>query len=434
MSEIKDDKIKNNIVALGFVSFFSGLGQDMINSVFPIFLSSLGFSKEFIGFVNGLVTSVSSLFKILAGYVSDKLRQRKWVVFAGYALSGIARPLLAFFSSGAAIIGLRFTDAVGKGVKDAPRDALVAESAQKNKSGRAFGLHRLLDTMGSVVGPLLAAFLLLTFGSSLSSYKKIFLLSAITGIVALLIIIFFVHEAAKLKVDNSLILGHGGDSAQKQFRLSPLAPCPEPCRRGDSAGAKSSIFSLNKDFYLLLLAITVFSLGNSTDAFLLLRAQNLGLSLVAIPAVYAVFYFFYAILSYPIGILSDKVGKRIMIVVGWGFYAIAYFGFAAATQAWQVWPLFILYGVFYAATEGSGRALTADVVKPEHHGLAFGLYNTAIALAALPASIFAGWLWDHYSPAAAFNFGAAMSVLAIIIFALFSLRKSKNISSSSLML
>jgi MFS family permease len=400
MPEIKEKKVQNNIVALGFVSFFSGLGQDMISSVFPMFLSSLGFSKEFIGFINGLVISVSSLFKILAGYISDKLRHRKWIIFIGYAFSGIARPLLAFFGTGAAIIGLRFTDAVGKGVKDAPRDALVAESAPAKKSGRAFGLHRLLDTMGSVVGPLLAAFLLLTFGSSLASYKKIFLLTAITGIIALLIIVFFVHEAVKL-------------------RQSPLAR--------DSAGAKSSIFSLNKDFYLLLLAITIFSLGNSTDAFLLLRAQNLGLSLVAIPAVYAVFYFFYAILSYPIGILSDKIGKRIMIVVGWGFYAIAYFGFAAATQAWQVWPLFILYGVFYAATEGSGRALTADVVKPEHHGLAFGLYNTAIALAALPASIFAGWLWDHYSPAAAFNFGAAMSILAIIIFAIFSLRFNKRL-------
>jgi MFS family permease len=399
MIEEKNNKTKNNIVSLGFVSFFSGLGQDMISSVFPIFLNSLGFSKEFIGLINGLVVSVSSLFKILAGYISDKLRQRKWIIFIGYLFSGISRPLLAFFSSGFAIGGLRFADAVGKGVKDSPRDALVAESAQVNKSGRAFGLHRLLDTMGSVFGPLLAVLLLSIFGSNLASYRKIFLISVIPGVIALLIIIFFVHEAAKLKI------------AAKEKK------------------AKVSFLDLNKDFYFLLLAITIFSLGNSTDAFLLLRAQNLGLALVAIPAVYATFYLFYALLSYPIGILSDRIGKRIMIVVGWGFYALAYLGFAAATQAWQVWPLFILYGVFYAATEGSGRALTSDIIKPEHHGVAFGLYNTAIAVAALPASVFAGWLWDRYTPAATFYFGAAMSILAMIIFGIFSFRKMWRIKS-----
>jgi MFS family permease len=396
MPKIEKNKIQNNIVSLGFVSFFSGLGQDMINSVFPLFLSSLGFNKEFVGLVNGLVVSVSSLFKILAGYISDKLRHRKWIVFTGYAFSALARPFLSIFSSGLAITGLRFTDAVGKGVKDSPRDALVAESSTANKSGRSFGLHRLLDTMGSVVGPLLAALMLSVFGSNLISYRKIFLLSAIPGAIALIIIIFFVHEAVKLKIEQPAVK------------------------------TKKSIFSLSGDFYLLLLAMTIFSLGNSTDAFLLLRAQNLGLSSVSIPEVYATFYFFYAVLSYPIGILSDKIGKKIIIIAGWCFYALTYFGFAAATKAWEVWPLFILYGIFYAATEGSGRALTADVVKPEHHGLAFGLYNTAIAIAALPASFFAGWLWDKYSPAAAFNFGALMSVLAIIIFAIFSWRRAKK--------
>jgi MFS family permease len=395
---MKNEKIKNNIVSLGFVSFFSGLGQDMISSVFPMFLNTLGFSKEFIGFVNGLVVSVSSLFKILAGYISDRLRHRKWVVFIGYLFSAVARPLLAFFGSSAAIIGLRFTDAVGKGVKDAPRDALVAESSTREKTGRAFGLHRLLDTMGSVAGPLLAAFLITKFGTDIAGLKKIFLSTLIPGLIALLIIIFFVHETEKLKKLPANVV---------------------------AAKTKSSIFSLNKNFYFLLLAIVIFSLGNSTDAFLLLRAQNLGLSLIAIPEVYATFYLFYALLSYPIGILSDKVGKRIMIVSGWVFYTLAYLGFALATQSWQVWPLFILYGVFYAATEGSGRALTADVVAPEHHGLAFGLYNTAIAITALPASIFAGWLWDHYSPAAAFYFGASTSILAIFIFAIFSFKNRK---------
>ena len=394
----ENKKIQSNIVSLGFVSFFSGLGQDMINSVFPIFLSALGFNKEFVGLVNGLVVSVSSLFKILAGWLSDKFRHRKWFVFAGYVFSGVARPFLALAGTAAPIIGLRVSDAIGKGTKEAPADSLVAESALVHKTGRAFGLQRLLDTMGSVVGPLLAAAVLLFFGSSLASCRKIFLLSAIPGFIALLIIIFFVREAAKLKIDKSV------------------------------TEIKTSIFALPKDFYFLLLAITIFSLGNSTDAFLLLRAQNLGFRLALIPIVYAAYYLVYALLSYPIGILSDKIGKKKIIVAGWGFYALAYFGFAAATQAWQVWPLFILYGIFYAATDGSGRALTADTVKPEHHGFAFGLYNTAIALAALPASIFAGWLWDKYSPAAAFNFGALMSILAIVIFVFYSWLKSRKLA------
>jgi MFS family permease len=407
MPENKNDKVKNNIVSLGFVSFFSGIGQDMINSVFPIFLSSLGFNKEFVGFVNGLVTSVSSLLQVLAGYLSDKLRHRKWIVFIGYVLSGLARPLLAFFGTAAPVIGLRFADAIGKGTKQAPADSLVAESSPIDKTGRSFGLQRLLDTMGSVVGPLLAALMLFIFGSSLDGYRKIFLLAAIPGFAALIIIIFFVHEAAKLR--QSRVLGTAGAKSE--------------------AIIKTSIFSLPKDFYFLLLAIMIFSLGNSTDAFLILRAQNLGLSLAIIPIVYAAYYLVYALLSYPIGILSDKFGKKIMIVGGWVFYALTYFGFAAATRAWQVWPLFILYGIFYAFTDGSGRALTADVVPAEHHGLAFGLYNTAIAIIAMPASIFAGWLWDKYSPAAAFNFGAWMSILAIIIFVFFwQIKKVKKIS------
>jgi len=388
---------QKNIVFLGLVSFWSGLSQDMINSIFPIFLGSLGFTKEFIGFLSGLVTSVSSIFKILAGYISDKLRHRKWIVFIGYAFSVITRPFLGVWSSRAQIIGLRFTDAAGKGVKDAPRDALVAESSSAKKTGRSFGLHRMLDTFGSVAGPLVVVLLLKIFGESIASYKKIFLLTAVPGAIALFILAFFVRETVKLK------------STAEPISL------------------KKSLTGISGDFYFLLFVIIIFSLGNSTDAFLLLRAQNLGLSIIAIPLVYAAFYFFYAILSYPIGILSDRIGKKTMIIAGWGVYGLTYLGFAFANRAWQVWPLFIFYGLFYAATEGSGRALTADIVKPAYHGLAFGLYNTAIAVTALPASIFAGYLWDRYSPAAAFDLGWITAVLAIIIFGVYSVVRNKKL-------
>lgn len=384
-----------NIVSLGFVSFFSGMSQEMITPILPIYLTGiLGLSKEFVGFVSGLVVSVSSIFKILSGYISDKLGKRKWVIFSGYFLSAISRPLLGVLNIGAHVIGLRFADAVGKGVKDAPRDALVAESAAK-RTGRAFGLHRMLDTLGSVVGPLVVFGLLSIFPPTAAGYSKIFLLTAIPGAIALFIIIFFVREMQKPK---------------------PVA----------APAVAAPISGLGKDFYFLLLVIVVFSLGNSTDAFLLLRAQNLGLSIVAIPVIYAFFYLFYALLSYPIGILSDRVGKRPMIIFGWAAYALTYFGFAYASRAWQAWPLFILYGIFYAATEGSGRALTAEIVPRERHGLAFGLYNTAIAVTALPASVVAGWLWDKYSPAAAFNFGWITAVAAILLFGLYSYRINKR--------
>ena len=377
---------KKNIIYLGLVSFFSGLSQEMISPILPIFLtSSLGFNKEFVGLVSGLVVSVSSFFKIISGYISDKLRQRKWVIFTGYLLSAIARPLLGILNVGAHVIGLRFTDAVGKGVKDAPRDALVAESSPVKKTGRSFGLHRMLDTLGSVAGPLVVFVLLWLLANDVQKYKKIFLLTAIPGFIALLIIIFFVREVPKQKIIPKVTID------------------------------KQSIFGLGKNFYFLLFAILIFSLGNSTDAFLLLRAQNLGLSIIAIPIVYALFYLFYALLSYPLGILSDKTGKRPMIMFGWLVYIIVYLGFALANRGWQIWPLFIFYGLFYAATEGSGRALTADIVNPAHHGLAFGLYNAAIAITALPAGIFAGYLWEKYSPSATFHFGWITAVIAAII-------------------
>lgn len=383
-----------NVFWLGLVSFWSGLSQEMITPILPLYLTgALGFNREFVGFISGLVISVSGIFKILSGYISDKLGHRKWAVFAGYFLSVVARPLIGIVNLGGHIAGLRFTDAVGKGVKDAPRDALVAESAQAKKTGRAFGLHRMLDTLGSVAGPMAVFLLLSLFGANTTGYKKIFFLTAIPGAIALLIIIFLVREAPIIKKQPA---------------------------------TKQSIAGLPKNFYFLLFVIIIFSLGNSTDAFLLLRAQNLGLGILSIPIVYALFYLFYALLSYPVGILSDKIGKKKMIIAGWGFYALTYAGFALATAAWQVWPLFLLYGVFYAATEGSGRALTADIVEPARHGLAFGLYNTAIAVTALPASVFAGWLWDSYSPAAAFHFGWIMSVAAIILFGFFSIKNLKS--------
>ncbi len=390
-----------NIVYLGLVSFFSGLSQEMLTPILPLFLTaSLGFNKEFVGLVSGLVVSVSSFFKIFSGYVSDKLQKRKWIIFAGYFLSAAARPLLGAFNAGAQIIGLRLTDAVGKGVKDSPRDALVAESSPAGKTGRSFGLHRMLDTLGSVAGPFIVFFLLWFLANDPEKYKKIFFLTAIPGLIALLVIVIFVRETPKLQTAR----------VAPDFQKSPP--------------------KLGKNFYFLLFAIVIFSLGNSTDAFLLLRAQNLGLSVLAIPIVYALFYLFYALLSYPIGALSDKVGKRPMIIFGWFIYVIVYLGFALASRGWQVWPLFILYGLFYAATEGSGRALTADIINPAHHGLAFGLYNAAIAVTALPASVFVGYLWDKYSPAAAFHLGWITAAAALVLFGVHFFVSKKELKSS----
>jgi len=375
-----EEGLGRNVVALGWVAFFGGLAQDMIQPLLPTFYTSvLGLNKEFIGLIEGSLTTVVSLMKIGAGYLSDALGLRKAIVFIGYALSALARFSLGFAGSGAAVFGLRLTDGVGKGLKDAPRDALVAGSAGGRKLGFAFGVQRMLDTLGSVAGPLIAYVLLRVWIDHPNKYREVFLVAGVIAAIPLLIIGLVVRE-----------------------------------RKGAVTKQRPSLDVLKGPFAGFLIVMLLFTLGNSSDAFLILRAEDVGVAAVMIPVVYALFNLVSALAAIPAGQLSDRIGRRRTITIGWAVYGLVYLGFALAQRAWLIWVLYALYGLYYALTEGSAKAMIAELVPDARRGGAYGLYNASIGVMALPASVLAGALWTRVGPAAPFAFGSAMAILATV--------------------
>ncbi len=378
--------IFNNVFFIGLISFFGGISQDLILPILPIYLSTvLHLDKSFIGLTEGLVTSSASIFKIVSGYLSDRIRSRKSIVFVGYLLSLIGRPLLALTTSSGVVLLLRFVDGVGKGIKDSPKDALIADTTDSATRGRSFGIARALDTLGSVVGPLLLFAILYLLRDNDLKYHYVFFIAAIPLFFTLAILQIYVKET--------------------------------PLKEKSTSQVPSSI--LPRKFYIFLAIMIVFTLGNSSDTFLILRAQNVGVAILAIPLVYALFNFFYAAASIPLGTLSDRIGRERVIIFGWLAYALAYLGFAIAAQAYQIWLLFAFYGIYYATTEGVAKALIADLVVSEHRGKAYGIYNSVVGLIALPASIIAGFLWDAIGAPAPFFFGAAMAGIATVFLLVF---------------
>lgn len=389
--DIKSDK---NIYTLGWVAFFGGLSQDMISPILPTFYATvLGLSKESIGLIEGTVTTIVSILKVLSGVVSDKLGKRKSIVFIGYLFSATGRILLFFTTGLTTTFGLRALDGVGKGLKDAPRDALIAKSAKKESMGFSFGFQRMLDTLGSFVGPLITAFLLIKLKDlgNFRRYSIIFLIAGLISFITIVIVGFFVKERI-------------GDNVGTKFKFD------------------TSLFK--GKFLLFFIVMLLFTLGNSSDAFLILRAENVGISVITIPIIIAVFNLFYALLSIPSGMLSDKIGRVNVIRLGWMLYAITYLGFAIARLPWHIWVLYAVYGIYYSTTEGVAKSLVAHLVDEKSRGTAFGLYNASVGLLAIPASTIAGLLWDKVSPSAPFYFGAICSVLAIILITMFKIEKA----------
>lgn len=390
------NKKTRNITLVGLLSFFGGISQDIFVPILPLYLANvLGFNKSFIGLTEGIVTSSVSIFRVISGFLVDKFGQTKPFIFIGYFFSMIARFFLAFVTSGPGVLALRFLDGLGKGEKDSPKDALIAASSVTGERGRGFGIARALDTLGSVAGPLILFALLFIFRNSAKKYELVIALSAIPLIATLLIIRYYLEER------------------------------PVGIKAIDK-GAKGGLPAI---FYWFLLIVIIFALGNSSDAFLILRAQNLGVTLLGIPLVYALFNLVYASASVPLGTLSDKIGREKVILIGWLAYALAYFGFARATHDYQVWIIFAFYGLYYATTEGVAKAFIADMVAPSFRGRAYGIYNTAIGLVALPASFFAGYLWDHFSPSAPFYFGSGVSAFAIILLIIFYFYSKKIVKT-----
>jgi MFS family permease len=376
--------IKKNIFFLGLVSFLTDVSSDMVYPLIPVFLTEvLHSSKVFVGLIEGVAESTASLFKIFSGWFSDKIGKRKPIVILGYSLSSISKPLLALVTSGWQVLFIRFGDRVGKGVRTSPRDALIAESSAENRRGASFGLHRAMDSAGAIIGPLLA-FLLLPLLNK--NYRHLFLLASIPAFFSVLVLFLWVKEI-KIRKKESVI------SERK---------------KGISFDSKFKIF---------ILVVAIFTLGNSSDAFLFLRAKSLGVNLIFIPLLWGFFNLVYTLSSIPAGILSDRIGRKKVILLGFTVYGLAYLGFAFATQALHIWVLFALYGIYYGISDGALRAFVADLVKEEDkRGTAYGFYHGAVGLCALPASLILGFLWQGFGAAVAFSFGAILAILAGMVF------------------
>jgi MFS family permease len=391
------DKIfgaKKNVFFVGLLSFFGGISQDIFSPILPIYLTSiLGFDKTVVGIAEGIVSASAQLLKVVAGFLSDKFKKQKPIIFLGYFMSMIGRVLLIVFTSLGAVVGLRLLDGMGKGIKDPPKDVLVAGSSVKENRGKSFGIARMLDTLGSVVGPLILFLLLYLLNGSDSVYHYVLLFSAVPLIITLLVI-FKLKELPKSEV-----------------------------KKIENPEAKGK---LPASFFVFLSIIIVFTMGNSSDAFLILRAKNLGVTLLEIPLVIALFNFVYAMAAVPFGSLSDKIGRVPTLLIGWAAYALVYVGFAIAPQAYFIWFLYAFYGIYYATSEGVSRALMSDIVNPDHRGRAFGIYGMAVGLTTLPASFFAGFLWDKFGPHAPFYFGAVMAGVACLGLYIFSLKYLKH--------
>lgn len=374
-----------NVFILSAVSFLNDVGGETIKRTIPLFLTNvLGVKTGIVGIVEGVGEATPQIFQLISGNLSDRLKKRKGLILFGQAL----RSLMVFLfwaGSWPIVLILRFLDRSGKGITGAPRDALISLSSEDGKKGRSFGLNRTMDNAGAVFG-LLAAALIIHFAQKgqmtleVATFQKIVLLAVIPLFLALIFIFFFVADKDEETVYNKL-----------EFNKK-----------------------LGKKFYKFLGLSFLFTLGNSSDGFLILRAQNLGTSLAIIFLFLAILNLSASVVSLPAGNLSDQLGRKKLLLGGWFLYALIYLGFGVASSFWSVFVLFLLYGFYYGATEGVAKALVADVVPKDRQGTAFGIYNMVVGLTLFLASVLAGYLWQYFSPAATFYFGALMSFLAFL--------------------
>jgi MFS family permease len=375
------------VVTLGWVSFLSDVASEMIYPLLPDFLTRvLGAGPAALGLIEGIAESTASFTKVASGWWSDRVHHRKRFVVFGYLLAAVVRPLVGLAQSWSQVLAIRFSDRVGKGIRTPPRDALLAALTPPESRGRAFGLQRAMDNAGAFVGPLLAA-LLLKF--VIADERKVFLLALVPGLAAVALLLWRVPER----------------------------PAPAPPRRKADAPPEK----LPRALWIAIGIFVLFALANSTDAFLLLRARDAGVPLWQMPLLWAFFQGVKAAAGTPGGALSDRIGRGPTLALGWAVYSLSYVGFAFATAARAIWPLFAFYGLFFALTEGAERAMVADLVPERLRGRAFGAFHAATGLAALPASLLFGVLWNGIGPRAAFLIGAALALAATA--ALFLLRK-----------
>lgn len=384
-------KLPRNVIALGIVSLATDASSDLIYPLLPMFLASLGATPAGVGLVEGAAEATAALLKLVSGRLADRARRKKPLVVAGYGLSSLVRPLVGLASAAWMVLAVRVADRVGKGVRSSPRDALLADATPPALRGRAFGFHRAMDNAGAVVGPALA---LLLLGPLALPLTTVFLLAAIPGAIAMAALLFGVRESDDLAPSPA------------SPPAPAAAPAPEPSRAPPNPALRT---------YLITLAL--FALGNASDAFLLLRAQQLGVPRAAIPGLWMLHNAIKALFSTWGGALSDRVGRKRLLVAGWAVYALTYLGFGEATEAWQVWALFLVYGFYYALVEGSEKALVADLAPAGRRGGAYGAYHAVVGVAALPASFGFGWLATAYGPRVPFLVAAGLAAAASALLA-----------------
>ncbi len=375
--------ISKNVFVLGLVSFFNDIASEMIYPIVPIFLTSvLGAPMAIVGLIEGIAESTASILKAFSGWLSDKAGKRKPFTVMGYSLSTFAKPLLFFANAWYVVLAARFVDRVGKGLRAPARDALIADSSLEGTIGSSFGFHRAMDTAGATVGPLLALLLIYIFNNN---FRPIFLITIIPSAIGVLLLLFLVKEKKR-----------------------NIAIHAEP--------VKLNIKQFSPRFKMFLLISLVFAVGNSSDAFLILRAKDLGFTTFSVVLAYVVYNFFYSFLSLPFGHLSDKIGRKRVITAGFLVFALVYFGFALSNSSVSCWFLFAIYGFYMALTEGVGKAYICDLTPADKRGTALGVYYTLTGIVAFFASLVAGLLWNYVDARAPFVYGGVTAILACLMF------------------
>lgn len=383
-----------NIWAVSLTSFLMDISSEMVLNLLPLFLSSvLGVKTNIIGIIEGVAEATSSIIKVFSGWLSDKLRSRKWLAVIGYGISALAKPFFYIASTWESVAAIRWLDRVGKGVRTAPRDALVADNVKPEQRGLAFGVNRAADTAGAMIGILIAAFTVWKLQGSgdllqENTFRTIVLISVIPAVLAVISLAVMTTEKK-----------------------------PE----GEAKAPRIGFKGLGKNFLTFMIIVGIFDLGNSSDAFLVLRAQERGMSTLHILIMLAVFNLIYALISTPAGIISDKIGRKKLIIGGWTMYALIYLGFALAQNVTQVWLLYVAYGLYYGMAYGTAKAMLSDLVPQNVRGTAFGTYNAVLGILDFPASLIAGLLWSGagswkgFGPSAPFFFGAILAAIAIVL-------------------
>ncbi len=386
--------LPRNVWATSFTSFFNDISSEMVLNLLPLFLANvLGVETAVIGLVEGLAQSTASLLKVFSGWLSDELQGRKWLAVGGYALSTLAKPFFYAANSWLAVGIVRWVERVGKGIRTSPRDALVADSVSEDQRGLAFGFHRAADTGGAVIGLLIALVTvsLIQGGAgelNEGAFRAVVLISLVPAVLAVLFLAIGARDV----------------------------PVTEKRER-----PRISFRALGRRFATFMVIVGIFDLGNSADAFLVLRAGERGLSTVGILGMLITFNVVYAIVSTPAGSLSDRVDRRWVVVGGWTIYALIYLGFALAGTGWHVWVLYGLYGVYYGLTHGVIKAMVADIVQPHLRGTAYGTYSAVVGFLDFPASLIAGVLWqgvgvwEGFGPSAPFLFGGGLALVAALL-------------------